>query len=227
MKEHTGISNPHSLAPLKVESIYLMDTEFLLHPYKLMYVPKYKAILVADLHLGKISHFRKNGIPIPIDAIDTNTLKLDHAIRQFNPEHLYFLGDLFHSDWNQEFEGFARWRAQYDAVFMHLVIGNHEILEREHYEAMGLSVYEEILLGPFLLSHQSVETTHYNLTGHLHPAIRLTGKALQSITLPCFYFEEKHGVLPAFGAFTGYKAIQPKRGSQVILIDKEKLIPIK
>ena len=36
-----------------------------------------------------------------------------------------------------------------------------------------------------------------------------------SMRLPCFWFGEKYGVLPAFGDFTGTHRIKPKKGDQV------------
>jgi metallophosphoesterase superfamily enzyme len=53
------------------------------------------------------------------------------------------------------------------------------------------------------------------LSGHIHPCVRLSGKARNSMTLPCFWFAEKFGVLPAFGDFTGTYRVVPKKGDQV------------
>jgi uncharacterized protein len=45
---------------------------FELFSHKAMYWPKYNALLLADLHIGKINHFRKSGIPLPSKANDRN-----------------------------------------------------------------------------------------------------------------------------------------------------------
>ena len=54
------------------------------------------------------------------------------------------------------------------------------------------------------------------LAGHLHPAYRVTGRN-DSVRLPCFWFGVRVGVLPAFGDFTGGKAIAPQPGDRVFV----------
>ena len=66
----------------------------------------------------------------------------------------------------------------------------------------------------------------YNLSGHLHPGVNLRGKARQSVTLPCFYFGEQAGLLPAFGTFTGIARIQPKKNDKVFAIVEDKVIAV-
>ena len=67
----------------------------------------------------------------------------------------------------------------------------------------------------------------YNLCGHIHPAIKIFGSAKQSLRVECFYFGEKHGILPAFGRFTG-NAKMPKRKKEdtVLAIANQKIIQI-
>ena len=60
-----------------------------------------------------------------------------------------------------------------------------------------------------------VPETYYNLAGHVHPSIKLRGKARQSLRLPCFYFSDQNGLLPAFGKFTGTAIIRPKKTDQI------------
>jgi DNA ligase-associated metallophosphoesterase len=43
----------------------------------------------------------------------------------------------------------------------------------------------------------------YRLAGHLHPAVRLHGRAGDAARLPCFVVGDDGMVLPAFGDFTG------------------------
>ncbi|MEP6604523.1 MAG: metallophosphoesterase [Nitrosospira sp.] len=44
----------------------------------------------------------------------------------------------------------------------------------------------------------------FYLAGHLHPAVRLTGKGHDSSRLPCFVLQAGQLVLPAFGSLTGH-----------------------
>jgi metallophosphoesterase superfamily enzyme len=70
---------------------------FELLPNKAMFWPKMKALLIADLHLGKINHFRKSGIALPSKANDRNIEMLVELIHQVRPDRVLCLGDLFHS----------------------------------------------------------------------------------------------------------------------------------
>ena len=54
--------------------------------------------------------------------------------------------------------------------------------------------------------------------GHLHPAVRLSGTAKQSLRLPCFWLGENFMVMPAFGRFTGAKSIRPEKTDTIYAI---------
>ncbi|HNU41619.1 MAG TPA: phosphoesterase, partial [Cyclobacteriaceae bacterium] len=64
----------------------------------------------------------------------------------------------------------------------------------------------------------------YNLSGHIHPAVRLKGTGRQSVMLPCFYFGKQQGILPAFGSFTGMARIVPKKEDRIFVIAENKVI---
>ncbi|MDX5319493.1 MAG: phosphoesterase, partial [Bacteroidota bacterium] len=83
------------------------------HRDKVLYLPKHQALLIADLHLGKTLHFRKNGLPIPAAAGLQDLHRLDTLIQQFEDAAIYFLGDLFHSEHNNEHELFYALIRQY------------------------------------------------------------------------------------------------------------------
>jgi hypothetical protein len=46
----------------------------------------------------------------------------------------------------------------------------------------------------------------------------------QSLRLPCFFFEERGGILPAFGDFTGLFTLKAKAQNKVYLIVEGKVI---
>jgi metallophosphoesterase superfamily enzyme len=52
----------------------------------------------------------------------------------------------------------------------------------------------------------------------LHPAVQLFGKGKQVFTLPCYYFGETNGILPAFGSFTGKAIIALEPESKVFAV---------
>jgi len=216
----------------QAEKFILKEQTFYLLPEKAIYWEERKTLLVADLHFGKAAHFRKEGIAVPEHLTQLSFRKLDQILSFIDLETVIFLGDLFHSDWNQEWIEFQKCLNKYQHNFI-LVIGNHDVLNADQYLEAGIVLKEEPYhLGPFALSHHPQEEQteigeSYNLCGHLHPGIKLKGKAKQSITLPCFYFGSEMGVLPAFSNFSGKHLIKIKASDHVFGITKEKVIKFK
>ena len=65
------------------------------------------------------------------------------------------------------------------------------------------------VMAPFALVHEPKPVRGgYALAGHIHPAVRLSGGAGESLRLPCFWFGPRVGVLPSFGAFTGSAVVR-------------------
>ncbi len=187
-------------------------------------------LFIADLHLGKVQHFRKEGLPLPTQAGLASINRLEQLIRDTKPREVIFLGDLFHSDYNSDWIRFKNTIEIFSDVQFTLVIGNHDILSNEDYADSILKVVPEpYVLEPFLLTHhpeEEVPSSLYNLCGHIHPAVRLKGKAKQSMRLPCFYFSDHVGVLPAFGTFTGSHTIQAQAGESVYVVADNKVIAV-
>lgn len=198
-------------------------------PEKAVWVDSLQTLLLADIHLGKASHFRKSGIPIPEQIHDLDYQRLGVLIQRYSPKDIYFLGDLFHSSWNEQWEELGSFLTQFPGSTFHLVLGNHDILTAEKYQKMGLQVYRNtIALGPFLLSHEPAKPTLglLNICGHIHPGILLKGKAKQSVRIPIFHFSEDCLVLPSFGNFTGLFLINGKKTDLIWGVAEERVIPI-
>lgn len=206
---------------MPAHTVHIAGETLLLHPYRAIYWPAQHTLLVADLHIGKVGHFRKSGIPVPAMASQTNVERLERLIRHFRPKTVLFLGDLFHSDYNREWEVFAFFLARYSKVTFELLLGNHDILPADIYQQSGVAAIEEkIERGPFLFTHEPLEDYQgklYNLSGHIHPAVRLVGEGRQSMRVPCFYFAQQQGILPAFGSFTGKHTLKPKQGDRIFV----------
>lgn len=198
----------------------------MLLPEKCMYWPTQKALLIADTHLGKITHFRKSGIAVPDRAAYRNLQRLETLLKSYKPDKVYFLGDLFHSELNTEWLAFKDLLRTYPHIHFILIQGNHDILHEVSYANLKFEVHTEPLkVGPFILSHEPLENCEgYNLCGHIHPGVRMMGAARQSMRLPCFYFGEKGGILPAFGEFTGLYILHPKKQNQVFIIAGSKVL---
>jgi DNA ligase-associated metallophosphoesterase len=206
----------------------LREEEFLLLPEKAIFWKNYNILLIADLHLGKVSHFRKAGIPVPRSAKRATLDKVEDLLLRYLPSQIMILGDLFHSEYNQAWLAFNDLLERYLDVEFILVEGNHDILEKSLYENSRLTVIPGLLQKPpFIFSHEPLETVHeglYNLCGHIHPGVKMVGKARQSMRLPCFYFGDNTGILPAFGTFTGCATIQPLKGESVFVVGKDQVL---
>ncbi|WP_077350272.1 ligase-associated DNA damage response endonuclease PdeM [Algoriphagus sp. A40] len=197
---------------------------------KAVWIKSLNTLLIADLHFGKAAHFRKSGIPIPEPVHDFDLLRLQRLHEEFRPVHTYFLGDLFHSDWNDQWEILNQFLGQFIGTEFHLVKGNHDVLSFSAYQQSVLRIHEKPLtIGRFVLSHEPMESVPdgmLNICGHIHPGVRLVGKAKQSLRLPCFFQSKSQLLLPAFGNFTGLALVRPKDQDKVWAITEEKIIPV-
>jgi DNA ligase-associated metallophosphoesterase len=208
----------------------VFNEEFELWPQRAIYWKRINTLLLADLHIGKINHFRKSGIPVPTQANDKNIEVLIDLIHRVKPSRVICLGDLFHSHYNPEWEVFGEVVKHFKAIAFELVLGNHDIMSERQYERKGICVFDELLIEKFIFTHHPLETIalgHYNIAGHIHPGVVLQGKGRQALTLPCFHFGKQQGLLPAFGAFTGLAKIRPKKNDQVFVIADDRIFDIK
>lgn len=205
----------------------LLEQSLVLSIHKSIFWKEQECLIVSDLHLGKAGHFRKAGIPISSKIHTEDLDRLDLLLNKYQPKRLIMLGDLFHSDKNNEWEAFSDWRSQYQNLKITLTLGNHDIIETVNYKKINVTVVDELLLAPFFMSHHPTKNANgYNLAGHLHPGISLKGKARQGVRIPCFYFGEKGALMPAFGNFTGYVAISPGKQDKVFAVTPTSVITI-
>jgi len=207
-----GSKNCGIFVELKKVNIHIAQEELVLLAHKCVYWPSIKGLIVSDLHFGKSSHFRKSGIPLSMGSQQQDLKKMDELINEFQPEKLIFLGDLFHSDHNTEWDQFCEWRNTHSSVEFILVRGNHDLLSMDYYGNANMQVIESLTIGRICLSHEPIQTNGgYNIHGHIHPGIKLVGKAYQSLRLPCFYIGKEVMVVPAFGKLTGLCIVEPKQ----------------
>jgi DNA ligase-associated metallophosphoesterase len=196
-------------------------------PQKALFWKKHRILFLADLHLGKVNHFRRFGYPVPSKANDHNLELLIEVVQHTKPERIICLGDLFHSHYNPEWEVFGEVVKHFSGISFELVMGNHDIMSERQYERKGIRVYDELVIDSFLLTHHPMDEfpEHlYNLAGHIHPGVNLVGRGRQSLTLPCFYFGSRQGFLPAFGMFTGLARIAPKKDDKVFVVADNKIM---
>ncbi len=179
------------------------------------------------MHLGKSGHFRKSGIPLTMGSVHADLEKLGGLIEQFDPQRMIFLGDLFHSEYNAEWEIMVQWVKKFPKVEFELIEGNHDLLSHEHYKLANMNVLEQVVFKDICFTHEPADLKDaYNVCGHIHPGVRLVGKARQSIRIPCFHLGKKRMVLPAFGSLTGLYMMEAKEDEIIYGIANGRLLKL-
>lgn len=208
-------------------TLKIVQQTFELLPQGAVYWQEQKALLLADIHLGKVSHFRKNGYAIPAQIQFSFYQKMEQLLTAHNVEKIFFLGDLFHSDRNAEWDRFVAWNQSLSQQTI-LVKGNHDILPMKVLEQSGLFVVTEWMEKNILLTHHPTDRSGlFNFSGHIHPGVRLQGAGRQRLKVPCFFHQPNQMILPAFGDFTGLHLLQPKAGDRVYALTGEAVVEIK
>src|SRR5687768_15648840 len=105
-----------------MNEVVIFNERFTLLPQKAVSWPAKKILLIADLHLGKINHFRRSGIPVPTSANDRNLELIIDLLNATQPERVICLGDLFHSHYNPEWEVFGELIKHFQHISFELVL---------------------------------------------------------------------------------------------------------
>ncbi len=212
----------------------IQEQQLWLSPERVVFWENEKALIISDLHFGKTGHFRKSGIAVPQSVYKEDLQRLVAQIQYFQPSQLIIVGDFFHSVANKELELFKKWRENFSDVTIHLVKGNHDILQNDWYSQCDIKLTEEKkIVNDFCFIHDithsashEVITTKYFFSGHIHPGIRMNGTGKQSLCFPCFCFGKEYAVLPAFSRFTGVALIDPKKDENVFAIVQNKIVQL-
>ncbi|MGI9548211.1 MAG: ligase-associated DNA damage response endonuclease PdeM [Flavobacteriaceae bacterium] len=208
------------------QSLQIHGQHFILHPTGSLFWEEQEMLLISDVHLGKVTHFRKFGAAVPSTLIHKNFELLDLVMTYFRPNHLCFLGDLFHSHINSEWQFFENWITKYNSKKT-LVTGNHDIISPLKYEALRVEVKAKLDLEKFILTHEpQTMSGFFNISGHIHPAVRLKGKGRQVLKLPCFFKSKEQLILPAFGKFTGTHVLPVASDNEIFACTRTEVLKI-
>ena len=170
-------------------------------------------LLVADAHIGKAVSFRALGVPVPRGTTSETLTALTSLVRRTGSRRIVFLGDFLHSARAHApatLAAVAAWRDAHRSLELVLVRGNHDDRAGDPPAQLGIRVVDEPLLedGFALCHHPKPVAGPYVLAGHLHPCVHVGLRGWDHLRLPCFWFADSVGVLPAFGAFTGMHPVR-------------------
>lgn len=212
-------------------SIIVAGLPALLYAERAIYFPTLGTLMITDTHFGKSAAFRAGSIPIPDGDTAADLRRLDRVIAAAQPEQMIILGDLVHGGNGydrQVRKQVSTWAEPYLDLPIKLVRGNHDWAAGDPPEAWGIECVDApYVFPPFVLSHfPKADPRGYVLAGHLHPAAMLTGKGQQRLKLPCFWFGERVGVLPAFGGFIFHMVIQPAPQDQTYVVTDNDVIHV-
>lgn len=160
-----------------------------------------KTLLVADLHLEKLSSFARRGSLLPPYDTGITLRKLSDDLERTGATEVVALGDSFHRDEGAStlldadrlrlaaLMGRARWT---------WISGNHDPAPH----ALGGVCVTVLERGGLTFAHQPRRGPLGLVAGHLHPSARVAADG-RSVRRPCFVHDGTTMILPAYGASTG------------------------
>jgi DNA ligase-associated metallophosphoesterase len=205
-------------------AIELAGERLTLLPRRAIWWPARRALIVADVHLGKCQAYRASGVPIPRGVLDADLSQLAAIVAETGAARLIVLGDLIHAGIGlspQVIDRVAAWRAALPAA-VQLIPGNHDGDATRLPPSWNIELRERgALEGPFALHHEpAIDARGYVLCGHIHPAARVG-----PLRLPCFWLGEQTGVLPAFSIFTGSVVVRPEPHDRLYAVAENLVAP--
>lgn len=197
---------------------------------KAVYWEAQRSLLVADVHLGKSETFQHFGVPISSQVNQVTLERLRGLCQRFQPEVLWILGDLFHSQAGMVDEVLDGWlqflhEVQVDA---RLILGNHDRALISTLSQLSIECFTAaVAVDGLILSHEPYpDNSDLNICGHVHPCLNLSTR-LDHLRLPCFHWQSEHQrlTLPSFGEFTGGYEVRLTGEAVAYAIAEDQLIP--
>ena len=162
-----------------------------------------RLLCVADLHLGKSERMaRRGGALLPPYETEETIARLAGEVERLAPATVVCLGDSFDdgaAGAGLAPEAVARLAALTGGRDWIWVAGNHDPAAPP---LAGRGVAEH-RVGPVVFRHRAAEDAGVRRDiGHYHPKLRFPARG-RAVTRPCFLFDARRLILPAFGTYTG------------------------
>ncbi|MBA3238874.1 MAG: ligase-associated DNA damage response endonuclease PdeM [Parachlamydiaceae bacterium] len=189
-----------------------------------------QTLILADIHIGKSTVFRKFGIAIPDGSTEDDLANIILLIKELKPKKCVIVGDLIHAK-----SGLSPEIIKMFSVFLqaagcetHLVMGNHDrALATYLPKEWPLHLHKEsLLIEPFYFSHYPIPSEKgFVWAGHLHPKIQIRSSH-DRLVFRCFQIFSGLGILPAFGEFVGGAYVKKSKDCQIYAIVDSEVIKI-
>ena len=194
------------MVPLSFAHFSLAGHDLALVDGRALFWPGEQALVVADLHLEKASHFAVRGQMLPPWDSRETLERLGRALAATGARRVYCLGDSFHDAAGPERleAGAGELLGQLTrAVEWVWITGNHDEGMGAGEATLGGTLCAELRVGGVILRHQALPgETGVEFSGHFHPRHAVLARG-RRIARPCAVASETRLILPAFGAFTG------------------------
>jgi len=199
-------------------------------PERALFITSARALVVADLHIGKSESYRRFGVPA-VDGIDEETLtRLGRAAMRAGARVIVVVGDLTHSAvgiGEAEMQRFAEFRERC-SLPIRLVEGNHDRgVGTLPPEWMVDRVRGDFALGGVRFEHEppAAAAAAWTVSGHLHPMLSVA-RGTRSVEAPAFVVDRARRtiVLPAFSKFTRGVRYEPRAGVELYAIAESEVV---
>lgn len=191
-----------------------------------------RTLLVADLHLEKLSSFARRGQLLPPYDTGATLRRLQRDIEATGARRVIALGDSFHRD------EASRNLLDTDRMLLDGLLdqsewiwltGNHDPAPN----GLAGDCRPELVLCGLTLTHQPRRGVPGLVAGHLHPAACLY-VAGRTVRKPCFVHDTRMLVMPAYGSSAGsinilgtaFSGLFDHRRLEVTMLGRERLYPV-
>ncbi|MCB9993070.1 MAG: ligase-associated DNA damage response endonuclease PdeM [Hyphomicrobiaceae bacterium] len=208
------------------------DQLFVPLPSGALYWPDEQTLLVADLHLEKMSSFVARGLFLPpYDSYATLRL-VGRDVEATGAKRLISLGDSFHRD-----TGTGTLPPDARALLDRLtkdvewvwIAGNHDPAPHD----LGGRCCGGLSIRDITLTHEPAAVHDRVIAGHLHPAARVYING-RSTRRPCFAADDRLLLMPAYGVSTGsinilsdpFTGLLNRAALRVMMLGRDAVYPV-